>query len=149
MNAAYFKISGLAVAAMILTACSFAKGNTEAGGVDSGLTEDTVPATDSSSSLNKIVGDSVLIELQANPSTGYAWVCVSDSLQTLELADRKFQRSGGNGMMIGAGGTDVWTFKAVAEGEDTLRFRYRRSWENDSIPPKDSADFIVKVGPRQ
>lgn len=144
------KISSWIFASAVFAACSFAKGNAEVNEKSSEnavLTDSTALSNDSCSVISKSVGDTIEIELKSNPSTGYSWRCDSDSLRSVEFAERKFKLAERKGMMMGAGGTDVWTFKAVAEGEDTLKFKYRRSWENDSIPSIDSTKIIVRVCP--
>jgi inhibitor of cysteine peptidase len=44
----------------------------------------------------------------------------------------------------GAGGTELWTFKAVGAGKTTIALNYARPWEKD-IPPAKSETFTVDV----
>lgn len=147
----FLKMLGVVLASLLFSNCFFAKSNTESG--ESVLeTNDPTAHTDScgtSSVVCKSVGDTFAIELQSNPSTGYSWSCASDSLRYVELIERTFRQPERKGMMVGAGGADIWLYKAVADGCDTLNFKYKRRWENDSIPPKDSACIIVKIGSPQ
>lgn len=147
----FLKMSGVALASLLFSNCFFAKSNTESG--ESVLeTNDTTAHTnscDTSSVVSKSVGDTFAVELQANPSTGYSWICTSDSLRCLEFIEQTFRQPERKGMIVGAGGTDVRLYKAVAEGCDTINFEYKRRWENDTIPPKDSVCIIVKIGPQR
>lgn len=66
------------------------------------------------------------VSLDANPSTGYAWT-VSYDQSLLELANRVFQPQSS---LLGAGGKEVFTFRALAaRGVTTVSFEYKRSWE--------------------
>ena len=44
--------------------------------------------------------------------------------------------------MVGADGKEVWTFKALKEGESTIIMEYRRPWEQEVEPDK---VFILTV----
>ena len=48
--------------------------------------------------------------------------------------------------MVGAGGTEIWTFRAVREGKTTLTFGYVRPWEKGIAPVKTVA-WPVTVRP--
>lgn len=48
-------------------------------------------------------------------------------------------------MMIGAGGVETWTFKAIGVGSDSLVFIYRRPFEPASIPPVQSQTFYLNI----
>jgi predicted secreted protein len=45
---------------------------------------------------------------------------------------------------VGAGGKEVWTFKAAGEGSPTIHFKYVRPWEKD-VPPADKKDFVIMI----
>ena len=88
------------------------------------------------------VGEGFQIELVSNPSTGYAWkwtnkqdvsiVEVSDSQYIADHPDR-----------IGGGGKEIWKFKGVKSGTDTIKLAYNRSWESN--PGADTKTIAVKV----
>lgn len=66
------------------------------------------------------VGDTFTIELYENGSTGYS-NCWLDMPQGLELAREEYQPSLKARMgYVGAGGTTVYTFRAIEAGEYTL-----------------------------
>jgi inhibitor of cysteine peptidase len=71
------------------------------------------------------VGDEFVIALAANPTTGYTWQVDADP-DYLELLGQEFER-GGQG--IGAGGQEVFTFRAVGKSETELVCTYRRPWD--------------------
>lgn len=39
-----------------------------------------------------------------------------------------------NTELVGAGGKEIWTFKALKEGETEINFQYVRPWEKDVVP---------------
>ncbi len=94
------------------------------------------------------VGAEFTIELEANPTTGYQW-------QLLKPLDGKFLEAAGNRYaanaqpagrepMVGVGGKEVWTFKALRAGETSIEMKYVRPWEKDT-PPVKTAVFKVVI----
>lgn len=65
------------------------------------------------------------IALVGNPSTGYEWQASADS-NYLELRSREFVLGAG---AVGAGGRNLFHFRALRAGETEVLFEYRRSWE--------------------
>jgi inhibitor of cysteine peptidase len=65
------------------------------------------------------------LEFRSNPSTGYRWWWVNkkddrhvDSIRRTFIGDKP--------VMPGKGGKDIWTFKAIKRGIDTIAFAYKR-----------------------
>lgn len=81
-------------------------------------------------------GEAFVIELAANPTTGYEWQPDFDPA-ALRLAGREFVRSGA---AMGAGGVERFRFESLAAGATRLSFAYRRAWES---AVKDQAVFQV------
>jgi predicted secreted protein len=48
------------------------------------------------------------------------------------------------GSTVGAGGVEVWRFKAMKAGRQGLQFEYRRPWEKGA-PPAKIVTFSVTV----
>jgi inhibitor of cysteine peptidase len=82
-----------------------------------------------------VAGDTLVIELGSNPTTGYRWLetLANSSPEVLEQAKHEYSRRGDKGPngepIIGAGGVETWTFKAVKTGKATLDFSYGRPWQ--------------------
>lgn len=80
-------------------------------------------------------GDTVRIKLKSNRTTGYSWAMTGK-------LDEKVLKSEGNEYkvdehpagMVGVGGSDVWTFKALAAGKTEIVLGYARPWEKDKEP---------------
>lgn len=80
------------------------------------------------------VGKEFEVRMKSNPSTGFKWMWVNRGLAAADSVDFKFvtgeQKSP---IMCGAGGTEVWTFKAKKTGADSLKFYYVRPWEKENV----------------
>ena len=74
------------------------------------------------------------VTLLSNPSTGFEWELTEITNETvIELADYQFISPEGaedGEPLVGAPGKEMWTFKAVCEGESNVSLEYSRPWEN-------------------
>jgi C1A family cysteine protease/predicted secreted protein len=99
-------------------------------------------------------GETLVIRLESNPSTGYGWevgqpLLSSDSLPVLQQTGDEYQPreelgpsyAEGDGPLLGAPMTQVLRFQALRAGQTSLDLVYRRPWED--VPPLDS--FSIKV----
>ena len=75
------------------------------------------------------VGDSFILSLDSNPTTGYAWQAQFDD-ELLELMGTNFVPSSG---LIGAGGVDSFEFRALKECDTEITMVYKKSWEEGFI----------------
>lgn len=80
---------------------------------------------------NASPGDSVVVTLCSNPTTGYRW---SESAQ---VSDKAVLRQTGHEYepaeeenIVGGAGKEVWTFKALGEGTATVSMEYSRPGED-------------------
>lgn len=87
------------------------------------------------------VGETMAVALEANPSTGYAWEVAAVDDSVLRADESEFVQEGGD--LLGAGGTQVLRFTALAEGETVLELVHRRSWESEE--PLGHVRFAVSV----
>lgn len=83
-------------------------------------------------------GDPFVVELAANPTTGYQWQPAFDPA-ALKLVGRDFSLPGA---AIGGGGVERFRFESLAAGASRLSFAYQRSWE---LGVRDQAQFEVRV----
>ena len=93
--------------------------------------------TKSDNEITASVGDSFVIELEGNPTTGYEWKLHFDS-DKLKLLDQQFKVGGS----VGAGGAQQFKVEALKSGQTTIRAVYKRAWESDSL---EEHTFRVKV----
>jgi inhibitor of cysteine peptidase len=89
----------------------------------------TLTAADDGRTVDLRVGDSVVLRLAENPTTGYQWVLEPGSDDVLALQSSDYV--GPTGSNVGAGGQRVFTFKAARAGSATAHLRLRRGWEGD------------------
>lgn len=93
------------------------------------------------------VGQEFNITLESNPSTGYGWQLAKQLNETiLVLIGSEYKSSESGELIVGAGGTEIWTFRAVNSGTAEISLKYVRPWETD-VPPIEEQSFgiIVKV----
>jgi predicted secreted protein len=77
-------------------------------------------------------GDEFTITLESNPTTGYQWIPMFNP-GIISLVSHSFQPSS---RLMGAPGTDVFTFKAINHGTESLKIFYKRSWEKEPVKEK-------------
>ena len=86
------------------------------------------------------VGQALVISLESNPTTGYAWEVVDFEEGALEQdGEPEFKA---DSKLVGAGGAQTFRFKAAEAGEIELKLLHHRSWEED-VEPLDT--FTVQV----
>jgi len=115
--------------------------------LDSTLTASLPVYERDSGVVHATVGDSFLVHLVSNPTTGYSWqisegYVLEDNAPGVQLAHCVYERHGKS--MPGAGGAEKWVFTATAEGEQLIPFQYARPWmkaENEAAQP----DFVLTV----
>ncbi|HHT9131176.1 MAG TPA: protease inhibitor I42 family protein [Candidatus Tripitaka californicus] len=91
-------------------------------------------------------GKDFIITLESNRTTGYGWQLARPlDGAVLELVGSEY--TPGESKLIGSGGREIWTFRAVGAGKTPIAFKYIRPWEKD-VPPAREASFTVAVSPR-
>lgn len=81
--------------------------------------------------------------LASNPTTGYQWQLVaSPDPAVAVLVTNAYLPPSGN--LIGAGGDEKWTFRAVGPGRASITLIYVRPWEKDAEPARRET-FTVDV----
>ena len=85
------------------------------------------PSEKLDSIYNITVGETLVIELASNASTGYKWELTGQSSsKIISFEGREYTQEEKNQNLIGAGGTDLWSFKGTKKGEAVLHLRYIR-----------------------
>ncbi len=88
------------------------------------------------------VGGKVVVELEANPSTGYTWEASNLDTTILKQSGETEYKPASSTPMPGQGGTQVLRFEAVGPGTTTLILIYHRPFETSVAPIK---TFTIKV----
>ena len=102
----------------------------------------TVGAAANGKTLVLKKGDTLVLRLASNPTTGFGWWVVSKP-KALKLLERTFVMSGKPPHPPGQGGTSVFRF-SVRSGQGRLKLVYRRSWEKGT-PPSHSFALSIRA----
>ena len=87
---------------------------------------DSMTMVESEHDQSAIVGTTFSIALDANATTGYAWVADYDA-NYLTLTDESYVMDENDGGLVGVGGTKTFVFTSVAEGNTDIVLSYQRS----------------------
>ncbi len=88
-------------------------------------------------------GSEFTLTLESNRTTGYQWqLAVTPYEKVVKLIGNRYELP--DTKLIGAGGREIWTFKAVGNGKAEIVLKYVRPWEKD-VPPVKEAVFTVVV----
>ncbi|MBN2542537.1 protease inhibitor I42 family protein [bacterium] len=90
-----------------------------------------VNESDKGREISLSIGQVLVIQLEANPTTGYTWEFEGDSFILKQLDEPKFQSETD---MVGAPGVQEFSFKVTGRGQEILNLVYHRPWEKDTIP---------------
>ncbi len=94
------------------------------------------------STVDVAVGQSVVVELPENASTGYRWVVDHIQPPLVEAAEAHPRYPSG---AVGAGGRAVWTFTAKAPGSAAVVLKRWRPWEGEA-GVAERFRFVMRVG---
>lgn len=95
------------------------------------------------SRINLRVGDILQIVLAGNPTTGYTWEVAHNNADLLELQE-EVEYQAEKTSLVGSGGTFIFTFKAIAKGNSSLKLIYRRPFEK-GVPPIKEYQLTILV----
>ncbi len=122
----------------LLCSCAISGGHATGGG-----NETANNFSDPAKPLIIPAGNEFTLTLESNRTTGYQWQLAGAPDETLvQLVGNKYELP--DTRLIGAGGREVWTFKAVGKGRTEIHLEYVRPWEKD-VPPVKEAVFTVVV----
>jgi inhibitor of cysteine peptidase len=89
----------------------------------------TLTREDNDKTIEVHAGDSIVVRLPENPTTGFAWAIDRADDEVLRLQSSEYSPAAGVG--VGGGGQRNLTFKAIRPGTVTLRLKLWRDWEGD------------------
>jgi inhibitor of cysteine peptidase len=104
----------------------------------------TLDIASSGKEVTMAVGGALTLTLQSNITTGYSWN------ETANISDNTLLQQTGHeyrppaNPMPGAGGAEVWTFKALKAGTATVSMDYARPFE-PTAPPANTFNITVVV----
>jgi predicted secreted protein len=132
--------TALALAALgvaLLAGC----GGGEPGAQSSPATIKVAPTAPAGTTVDARVGDTVVVSLDANATTGYEWQFTAGD--TFSIESSKYVSDPNPDNLAGKGGTQVVTLKVTKAGTSDLSGQYVRPWETPS--PSPAADVTVTV----
>jgi inhibitor of cysteine peptidase len=130
----------VAALALGLVACSSGSASS------SGGSPATVAVTqaDQGKTVSAKPGDTIVVSLEGNPSTGYTWVAKDLPSFLTQEGEPTFKQADSSGAVGAPGMVDI-SFKATAAGSGELKLDYVRPWETTATPVKTfSANVDVK-----
>lgn len=101
-----------------------------------------IDAEDNGSTVTLERGQTLVLTLESNPTTGYSWELGEFDEAVLELTSSVYVPYGHSSGKVGSGGEEIWYFWAQSPGGTMLYLEYLRAWEKGSEP---AATFTVTV----
>ena len=98
--------------------------------------------TDDGGQVPLEVGQTLVLSLDSNPTTGYQWEITELDEAILKQTSHEYEAD--QPVLIGSGGKEVWRFQAQSSGSTTLSLGYKRSWE-ERIEPIQTYSVEVAV----
>ena len=106
---------------------------------NTGSNANTLTAADAGKTIEMSTGETFAVELEGNPTTGYAWEVDEINPAVLkQVGEPEFKAESD---LVGAEGIVILHFEAIASGDTPLKLIYHRPWEED-VPPLE----IFEVG---
>lgn len=93
-------------------------------------------------SSNNKEGESLLIELSSNPSTGYTWTYDISNNDIISI-EEDYDDSNCEENAVGCGGYNVYNIKALKKGETTITFTY--SFPNKVNSEEKKAVYVITI----
>jgi inhibitor of cysteine peptidase len=121
----------LLLSALLLTACGSGTADTI-----------TIGEADAGHTIKLEVGDSLVVALPGNITTGYNWIPAPQEPSLLEQVGEPKVTPASD--LLGAPGMIALQFKAASAGQTTLHLDYRRSFEPD-VAPEQTFEVAVIV----
>jgi predicted secreted protein len=142
MSSLALAVLAAVAAGALLAACG---GTSEPGASGTPKTVEATPAvqpgTTVKTTVEANVGDTVVVSLAANATTGYSWELTAGDTFTIESS--KYVPSPAPSNMAGVGGTQVVTLKVTKAGQSDLTGMYRQPWLTPS--PDAQPDLVLTV----
>lgn len=104
----------------------------------------TVTDVDAGKTVTLNRGQTLVVNLASNPTTGYEWEVASGAGVVLTPQGEPSYTQTSRPGIAGGGGVQTFRFRGAASGQTTLELVYRRSWET-GIPPVQTFTLPVVV----
>jgi inhibitor of cysteine peptidase len=109
------------------------------------VTGKTLTEKNNGDRLNLKINDTVEIKLESNPTTGYSWFLNDNVDETVvSITSPEFMESKKDEELVGAGGYEIFTIKAISKGKTDIILNYERSWE-EGIEPLETFEITISI----
>jgi inhibitor of cysteine peptidase len=110
----------------------------------SAVSTHTLTRDDRGKTVEIHIGDTLVMRLDENPTTGYEWALEAYNKEIVTLNSTVYIPSPPSA--VGGGGQRIFTFKGERAGRVTLRFMLRRRWEGEASVLDDFAVILEVRG---
>jgi inhibitor of cysteine peptidase len=104
-----------------------------------------------STTVQTHAGQQFVVSLNSNPTTGYMWFLIGAvDPAALDFVQNVFVSPAppsGSSPVVGQGGKECWTFRALRDGTSMIQFEYRRPFEPLSASPVNAVTITVMAAP--
>lgn len=80
------------------------------------------------------VGQTLILTLPANPTTGYRWLVQNPAAKVLRSLGPEVYSAPEDIGIVGSGGVSTWRFQAQTTGNDHLHLVYQQPWAPEVNP---------------
>ena len=101
----------------------------------------SLTSKDNNATIEASKGDTIVLKLDENPSTGYHWVMQFSA--GLKVAGSDYKQRSGTQNLVGAGGTHTWTIDVTASGKQAITGTYQPPGTQTVIPQRFSVTIDV------
>jgi inhibitor of cysteine peptidase len=103
----------------------------------------TLTEADNGKDVDAHVGDTIVLRLPENPTTGYRWAF--DDLDTAAVGAQEGDHTRSS-EAVGSGGEKTWSLTPTAPGATPVKLKLWRHWEGDSsVKKRFSVTLSVKA----
>lgn len=89
-------------------------------------------------------GQTLVLTLPSNPTTGFRWVVRDSAATVLQSLGPEVYSTPEDAGLVGSAGQSTWRFRASHAGQGRLLLDYQRPWETD-VEPADTFDCQISV----
>ncbi|MCL7455326.1 MAG: protease inhibitor I42 family protein [Anaerolineae bacterium] len=137
-----WKAVGLVVVLLVVAALVSGCGGSAKAGLEGG--EVVLAREDMGAQVALHEGQTLVVTLEANPSTGYSWELIDLEEQVLALAGEPEFQQAAQANVVGASELQILRLEAKGAGTTTLTLVYHRPWETD-VEPLETLTVEVEV----
>ena len=103
----------------------------------------TLTEADDGKSVELRAGDTLVVRLHENPTTGFRWALDDPVPKIVRVRGSEYL---GQSDAVGSGGDVLWSLEAVMPGKTQIAFKLWRHWEGDiSIRKRFAVPLSIKA----